>query len=293
MVDRMLIGSHVSTAGGLHTGIETADKLGFNALALFVGIPRQWKLPALSDDRIKAFRARRAKSGVEVIVAHASYLLNLAGENVVRDKAIKALGDELQRCVDLGIECLVLHPGSCPDLELGIERIIDGLNEVMAPLARKKITLLVEGMAGQGNTIGHRFEHLARILKGVKHRRRYGVCLDTCHLYAAGYDISTPKGWKDTMLEFDRIVGIQHLRALHCNDSQRELGSRVDRHAHIGQGELGKQAFKHVMQDKRLAGVPVILETPKGEREKDGKDWDVINSQILKRFAKAGAKKQA
>ena len=285
----MLIGSHVSTAGGLHVGIETADKLGFNALALFVSIPRQWKLPALSDDSIKAFRARRAESGVEVIVAHASYLLNMAGEKEVRDKAIKALGDELRRCVALGIECLVLHPGSCPDLDLGIERITQGLNQVMAPLARKKVTLLLEGMAGQGNTIGHRFEHLARILKGVKHRSRYGVCLDTCHLYAAGYDISTSKGWKDTMREFDRVVGIQHLRAMHCNDSQRELGSCVDRHAHIGQGELGKQAFRHVIQDKRLAGVPCILETPKGEREKDGKDWDVVNSQILKSFAKSRA----
>ena len=156
---------------------------------------------------------------------------------------------------------------------------------------KKKTTLLIEGMAGQGNTIGHRFEHLARILKGVKHRSRYGVCLDTCHLYAAGYDISTPKGWAKTMREFDRVVGIKHIHAMHCNDSQRELGSRVDRHAHIGQGELGKQAFKHVIQDKRLADVPFSLETPKGEREKDGRDWDVVNSQILKRFAKAGVKK--
>lgn len=290
MVRRMLIGSHVSTAGGIITGLETADALKFNALALFVCSPRQWKLPPLPDDAIKAFRARRKESGVDVIVAHASYLLNLAGEKEIRDKSIKALGDELERCGKLDIEYLVLHPGSNPDLDLGIERIVDGLDQVMTSVKKKKTVLLVEGMAGQGNTIGHRFDHLARILKGVKQRSRYGVCLDTCHLYAAGYDISTPKGWKKTIAEFDKVVGLKHLRAMHCNDSQRELDSRVDRHAHIGQGELGKQAFKHVIQDKRLADVPFILETPKGEREKDGKDWDVINSQILKRFAKAGVK---
>ena len=283
----MLLGSHLSTAGGLHVAFDEADRLKFEALALFVSIPRQWKLAPLSQDAIARFRARRERSGVKVIVAHASYLLNLAGEKETRDKSMRALGDELHRCHALGIEYLVLHPGSRPDQEQGIDRIVKGLNQVMTPLARKKVTLLLEGTAGQGNTIGHRFEHLADILRGVRHRSRYGICLDTCHLFAAGYDLRTPRAWNTTLKEFDAIVGLEHLRAMHCNDSRKDFDSRVDRHAHIGQGKIGRQAFGHIVRDKRLADVPYILETPKGERESDAKQWDAINAGILRRLARS------
>ena len=277
----LLLGSHVSVAGGLHTAFERAQDYGFSSLALFVRSPRQWNAPPLDDEKIRLFKESRKKSGVSVVVAHANYLFNLAGEPPVRGKSIEGLTDELSRCAALGIEYLVLHPGSCPDTDEGVKRIIDGLDQAMAPVKGKKPKLLVEGTAGQGNTIGHKFEHLTAILKGVKSPDKYGVCLDTCHLFAAGFDIRTPAAWKKTMDEFDQLIGIEKLLAFHCNDSLKPFNSKRDRHAHIGEGEIGLEGFRCLVQDERLKNVPLILETPKENRESDGRDWDEINAERL------------
>ncbi|MDA0991590.1 MAG: deoxyribonuclease IV [Verrucomicrobia bacterium] len=280
----MIIGSHLSTAGGLHNALLAADDYGFRALALFVSQPRQWKLPPLTPENVELFLKTRKQGQVEVIVAHASYLLNLAGDDAVRDKSIAALSGELDRCATLGIEYLVLHPGSHEDEDIGCERIIAGLDAAMQVLPRKSVVLLIEGTAGQGKNLGHRFEHLGRILKGVKKSSRYGICLDTCHLFAAGYEVRTPDGWNQTMAEFDQHVGLANLKAIHCNDSLKPFGSRVDRHEHISQGMIGRQGFANVVNDERLRQLPFILETPKGTRESDGKDWDKINVATLKKL---------
>lgn len=282
----MLLGSHLSTAGGLHLALESARDYGFAAVALFVRSPRQWKAPPLTPDKVRAFKSTRRACGIRCVVAHANYLFNLAGEPAIRKKSIAGLSDELQRCAELGIEYLVLHPGSNPDTDKGIQLIANGLDQAIATTVRKKVKLLVEGMAGQGNTIGHRFEHLAGILGKVSNPRRFGVCLDTCHMFAAGYDIRTPKTWKTTIHEFDKVVGLEHLHALHCNDSLKPFASRRDRHQHIGEGAIGLKGFANVVKDKRLKDLPFIMETPKGERESDGKDWDDINAGVLRRLAK-------
>ena len=277
----MLLGSHLSTAGGLHHALEKAHGYGFEAVALFVRSPRQWEAPPLAPEAIRTFRGTRRKCGIRKVVAHAGYLINLAGDAVQQRKGKKALREELSRCHALGIEYLVLHPGSWPRLEVGIRRIARNLDEIMASLPDLKTTLLLEGTAGQGNCIGHRFEHLAELLGAVAQPRRYGVCLDTAHLLAAGYDLRTAEAWNETMAAFDRIVDLKRLRAIHINDSRKPLGSRVDRHAHIGLGEIGLEGFRAIVNDARLARLPFIMETPKGERESDGRDWDVINAEQL------------
>jgi len=282
----MLLGAHLSTAGGLHNALQSARAYGFNVVALFVRSPRQWKAAPLSNDAVAVFKKTRKQCGIQTVVAHANYLFNLAGDSAIRAKSVEGLADELGRCAALGIEYLVLHPGSYPDTAKGIERIAEGLEEAMAAVPRKRVKLLVEGTAGQGSTIGYRFEHLTQILERVANPARYGVCLDTCHLFAAGYDIRSPAAWEKTMDAFDRVVGLNRLQAFHCNDSLKPFGSRRDRHAHIGEGELGRAAFGNVVNDPRLASVPLILETPKGKREKDGRDWDEVNAAALRDLAK-------
>jgi deoxyribonuclease-4 len=277
----MLLGSHLSTAGGLHHALEKAHGYGFKAVALFVRSPRQWEAPPLTPEAIATFRATRRKCGIKKVVAHAGYLINLAGDAVQQRKGKKALREELSRCDALGIEYLVLHPGSWPRLAVGVRRIARNLDEIMASLPDLRTKLLLEGTAGQGNCIGHRFEHLAELLSAVDQPRRYGICLDTAHLLAAGYDLRTAETWAETMGEFDRIVGLKRLLAVHCNDSRKPLGARVDRHAHIGLGEIGLEGFRAIVNDRRLAPLPFIMETPKGTREADGRDWDEINAEQL------------
>jgi deoxyribonuclease-4 len=277
----MILGSHLSTSGGLHKALESAGDYGFPAVALFLRSPRQWVAPPLEPEDIRTFRAARKRVGTEVIVAHASYLINLAGDSPARDKGIAAVTEDLERCAALGIEFLVLHPGSCPDLAEGIDRIAAGLDEAMESVARKRVKLLLESTAGQGNCIGHRFEHLAELLSRVRRPSRYGLCLDTAHLFAAGYDLRTPADWRTTMQAFDHIVGFKHLCVMHVNDSKKPLASRVDRHEHIGLGEIGPDAFGHLVNDERFIDIPLILETPKGTRDEDGRDWDEINAEVL------------
>jgi len=281
----MLLGSHLSISGGLHKALIAAQEYGFQALAMFLRNQVQWRTKALDDSAVEEFRRTREATDIRVIVAHASYLINLAGKSEVRDKSIPAMIEDFTRCQRLGVEYLVFHPGSHPDVETGEKLIIDALNEIAAAVApgpdtRSQARVLLETTAGQGNCIGYRFEHLATILDGLENPERFGVCLDTCHIFAAGYDIRTAETYADTMQAFDDIIGLDKLLAIHLNDSKRDFGTRVDRHEHIGEGFLGREAFVNVVNDPSLADIPAILETPKGSDEK-GRDWDTINAETI------------
>lgn len=285
----MRLGSHVSMAGGLDQAVARASALGLDCFALFVRNQRQWASAPLREEAAAAFRAARRDSGLSPVVAHGSYLVNLAGEDPTRSRSIGAVAEELTRCSCLGIEYLVIHPGAHADLDEGIARIAAGIEEAFeAAEAAAPITtmLLLETTAGQGRCIGHRFEHLAAIRDACSATRRrcVGVCLDTAHVFASGYDLRTPAGYRAMMCEFDATVGRAQLRAIHLNDTLKPLGSCVDRHAHIGLGEIGLAGFEPILRDATLAEIPLILETPKGDDE-TGQPWDAVNAQTARRIA--------
>ncbi len=277
----MLLGSHLSIGGGMHRALEAAAGYGFRAVALFVRNQVQWRPTPLREEAVRRFRATRKRLGIGPVVAHGSYLVNLAGLCAIRRKSISAMKHDLDRCGRLGIEYLVFHPGSRPDASEGIALIASALNEIVAAVAHRRPKILLETTAGQGNCIGHTFEQLAAILSRLDRPKRFGVCLDTCHIFAAGYDIRTPAAYRRTMKAFDDTVGLDRLLAIHLNDSRRPLGSRVDRHAHIGAGEIGLGGFTNIVNDPRLADVPIILETPKGTDEM-ARDWDEVNAESLR-----------
>jgi deoxyribonuclease-4 len=278
----MLLGSHLSIAGGLHNALIKAHKYRFDTLGMFVRNQRQWRAPPLSPLIVRRFRAVRRKLQLGPVVAHGSYLLNLAGRDDVRERSIDALAEDLARCSRLGIEYLVIHPGSHVDPAEGIALIADAIDHVLTR-SPGRCRILLETTSGAGNTICARFEQLAEILRRLRTPRRVGVCLDTCHVFAAGYDIRGPKAYADTMAEFDAAVGLRRLRAIHLNDSRGELGSRLDRHEHIGRGRIGRRGFASFVRDRRLAGIPMILETPKG-KDPRGRDWDLLNARTLRRL---------
>ncbi|MFW5840714.1 MAG: deoxyribonuclease IV [Planctomycetota bacterium] len=279
----MLIGSHLSIAKGLDAACRNAGNYGFNCLGLFVRNQVQWKAPPLADGRVEGFRKARKASGIRTAVAHASYLVNLAGADGVRRKSIDAMVEDLGRCGRLGVEYLVMHPGSNPDAGAGIEQIARGIDEIFAKLENRRVKLLLETTAGQGNCLGWRFEQLAAIRAATKRARRVGICLDTAHVFAAGYDIRTAAGWDQTLAELAETVGLEHLLAIHLNDSKREFACRVDRHEHLGRGQIGEEGLAAVVNDPRLQNVPFILETPK-ETAEDGRDWDEVNLETIRRW---------
>jgi len=277
----MLLGSHLSIAGGLDKALLRARDYGFQVVGMFVRNQRRWRAPPLDEQAVRTFRGTRRRLGIRAVVAHASYLVNLAGRADVRRRSIAAMIEDLRRCARLGIEYLVLHPGSDPDGARGIGLIAAALNHIASATPRARPRVLLETTAGQGNCIGHRFGQLGEILARLERPDRFGVCLDTCHVFAAGYDLRTPRGYAGMMASFDREIGLAELRAIHLNDSKHGLGSRADRHAHIGHGRLGRRAFARIVNDSRLADVPMILETPKDKDEK-GRDWDAINARTLR-----------
>ncbi len=281
----MILGSHLSIEGGLHNAVLQANKLGLDCVALFVRNQVQWAVPELSDDRVQRFRKARRELGISPVVAHGSYLVNLAGNDTIRKKSIAAMATDLHRCGRLGVEYLVFHPGTHPDTDRGIEMIADGVNEILRDCPSRKPRLLLETTAGQGNSIGHSFEQLAAILSRIRRKSRIGICLDTAHVFAAGYDLRTPKRYHAMMNEFNRHIGLGKLLAIHLNDSKKPLGSRVDRHEHIGRGEITARGFGPLVRDPRLIDVPMILETPKGTDER-GRDWDGINASALRKLAR-------
>lgn len=277
----MLIGSHLSIAGGMHNALLRAAGYGFRSVALFVRNQRQWRVPPLDRAAVRTFHAVREETGIGPVVAHGSYLVNLAGAPATRKQSVAATAADLRRCERLGIEYLVVHPGSHPDTATGIALIAAGLNAAVAAAGNTGPRILLETTAGQGNCIGHRFEHLAAILERLARPDRFGACLDTAHVFAAGYDIRTKAGWNRTMSAFENTVGVRQLRALHCNDTPCPLGSGKDRHAHLGAGRIGVAGFRAIVNDPRLRGRPCILETPKGTAP-DGRDRDVINAAFLR-----------
>jgi len=267
---RPRLGSHVSVEGGFERAIDRAESLEATAFQIFVRSPRQWTGRRLAADEASRFRRWLAASGLApYALAHASYLINLAAsDRHVVERSVEALGDEIERCAALGVPALVLHPGSHlgSGEETGLDRVAERLDLVLASprASRAPVSVLLEITAGQGTSLGYRFEHLGRVLARARSRRRLGVCFDTCHAVAAGYDLGSPRAYARTMAALDRAVGLDRVRAFHLNDSRHPRGSRRDRHEHIGHGTAGLGTFRSILRDRRFRGVPMVLETPKG-----------------------------
>ncbi len=257
------IGFHVSISGGLYKSFDNAELLGINTFQIFLKNSTKWRVPPLTFDDAKLFTDRWKKAGKVSVHAHTGYLINLAGSGENLTKSINLLQDEMDRADMLGIKTLVLHPGSHKGdgVETGIDRIASSLNVVFSERG-DGVTILLENTAGQGKSVGHRFEHIRDIMAKVSHRERLGVCFDTCHAFAAGYDISTRGGYSSTFEDFDRIIGLNKIKLFHLNDSKKACGSRVDRHEHIGLGEIGPEAFRLIFHDKRFMELDAIMETP-------------------------------
>src|SRR5262245_24339125 len=263
----MRLGAHMSIEGGLDLAVERAKRASCDVLQLFTKNSNQWKGRALTEADVERFRARLGAEGIGQVSAHDSYLINVASpDDVLYRRSVDALVDELRRCAQLGIPSLIVHPGAHTGsgLEAGTDRIVAALNEALAAVPAPGTSILLETWAGQGTTIGARFEEIGAILAGAGPAERLGVCFDTCHVFAAGYDIRTREGYDATMRQFDEQIGLGRIRAFHLNDSKNDLGCRVDRHEHIGKGWIGLEAFRLLMNDARFAEVPMYLETPKG-----------------------------
>jgi deoxyribonuclease IV len=264
-----LLGVHVSTAGGLLTAFDRAEKLGINTFQLFVKNNKQWFAPKeLSEEEIAAFRDRRKKWNAGPLIAHGCYLLNLGSSNpTIQNTSRESFQKEIIRANALGVDYFVFHPGSHGGLgeESAISNIATALNWIHEQTPEVTTKTVLEVTAGQGSAIGHRFEHLEAILSKVKVAERIAVCLDTCHMFAAGYDIRNRETWERTFEEFQARMGFDKLVCIHTNDSKKGLATRVDRHEHIGEGEIGLEAFRMLMNDTRFARIPKILETPKDE----------------------------
>jgi len=261
-----LFGAHMSIAGGLANAFERIDLVGGHALQIFTKNQRQWFAAPLTAAEISAFNAARRKWGDLPIAAHDSYLINLANpEKKAAARAIDAFRDEVRRCAQLAIPYLIMHPGSHlgAGIPAGLATLTANLDRAIAQAAGDSVTVLLETTAGQGTGLGARFDELASVLEHSGYSEQLGVCLDTCHIFAAGYDIRTPRVYERTMREFDRKIGLDRLKFVHLNDSKKELDSRVDRHEHIGQGRIGLAGFRLLVNDPRLTDLPMVLETPK------------------------------
>ncbi len=279
-----LLGAHFSIAKGLHRAVEEAVSYECNTLQMFTKNATTWKEKVLSEEAVDRFHRATAEAGISLIASHTSYLINLAAvEKKKHTQSIEALHHEMTRCSRLSIPYVVIHPGAHMgrgDAD-GIDKIADSINRVFERLPDPP-RLLLETTAGQGTGLGHTFEQLAQIMDRIDRKDRIGVCLDTCHIFAAGYDIRTRASYRKTISTFDAVIGLDRLYLIHLNDSKRDLGSRVDRHTHIGKGAIGEDGFGFIMRDSRLHRIPKIIET---EKEADGKDWDRINLACLRRLA--------
>lgn len=265
-----LIGAHVSTAGGFDKAIDRAEEIKANCAQIFTKSNRQWKAKVISDQDAKKFTQRQQNSTIQVIVAHAAYLINLGSKNdETIAKSIQALATELSRCELLQIPYLILHPGTTrfDDENKSLQFIAQHIDKAFKHSNTKNVMLLLETMAGQGSMCGHTFEQLATIMQHSNNKKNIGICFDTCHAFAAGYEFHTPELYKSMWKQFDNTLGINKLKVFHMNDSQKLCGSRVDRHEHIGKGKIPLQAFQLIMKDKKFAHIPKILETPKGNDE--------------------------
>jgi deoxyribonuclease-4 len=262
------LGAHMSVAGGLPRAVERAIVHRCDAFQIFAKNANQWRGRVVSRDEIREFRRTLDASGIGPVVSHASYLINLATATPpLRSQSIEAMADELDRAEALGLLGVVLHPGCYTrgsEAE-GLELIAGALRELLRARRRGKTMVILEHTAGQGTSLGATFEQLASIISKMNDHPRVGVCLDTCHLLASGYNLCSPEGYDATFTQFGRLVGFDRLKLLHLNDSKKPLGSRVDRHAHIGEGCLGLEPFRRIVNDRRFRGLPMLLETPKEE----------------------------
>jgi deoxyribonuclease IV len=288
------LGAHLSIAGGLPRAVDRAEASGCAALQIFTKSAGQWRARPLPPEEVALFRRRVEQAGLHAVVAHNSYLINLAAADpALQAQSQAALAEEFDRAEALGLDGLVMHPGSYTSgsEEEGLRLVAAGLAELLSSRPASRTRILLEHTAGQGTNLGHRFEHLRAILDqldaGPAGSERVGVCLDTCHLVASGYDIASARGYRTTFEAFDRIVGLDRLRLFHLNDSKRPCGSRVDRHEHIGQGCLGLAPFRRLLRDPRFARLPMLLETPKldtpaSRRRSDVDPWDARNLRALR-----------
>jgi deoxyribonuclease-4 len=281
----------MSVAGGLPRAVDRAVVHRCDALQIFAKNASQWRGRLIPREEIREFRRKLRASGIWPAVSHASYLINLATtDRALRHQSIAAMADEIDRAESLGLLGVVLHPGcyTAGNEADGLSLIADALLGLLRERRRGKTMILLEQTAGQGTALGATFEQLASIIAKMQDHRRVGVCLDTCHLIAAGYDIVSPEGYASTFKQFGRLVGFERLKAFHLNDSKKPLGSRVDRHEHIGQGHLGLEPFRRLVNDRRFRDLPMLLETPKGEGKASGPitvdPMDERNLNLLRRL---------
>lgn len=279
-----ILGSHMSIAGGYFKAVNAAHKAGCNCVQVFTKNNSQWRAKPITDSDVEKFKSAMKELSISDSLSHASYLINLASpKEELLQKSLDAMVIELQRADLLGIPYVVFHPGSytTTNEEIGIQSIVNSLNEIHRQTEELTTIPLLENTAGQGSNLGWKFEQLAAIIDGVDDSERLGVCIDTCHAFAAGYAMGTTEEYESTIKEFKKTFGIKKVKAFHLNDSKQPFGSRKDRHEHIGLGELGLEPFRNLLNDKRFQKVPMYLETAKGEND-EGEDWDVVNLRTLR-----------
>lgn len=284
----LLLGAHISTAGGFDKAVERAASINCTCFQIFTKSNRQWHAKPIQESEINAFQnALKNHPSIQSVVAHASYLINIVSKNkFVREQSLKSLALELERCKQLKIPYLILHPGSS---NTTLEKTLDELSEKLIELIKQSQDtpmILLETMAGQGASICYTFEQLAAILDRIT-PQKIGICVDTCHIFSAGYDLRTKYAYEKVWHEFDTIIGLEHLKVFHINDSKKELGSRIDRHEHIGKGKIGLEGFKLLFNDSRFFNIPKILETPK----EHGLQEDAMNMEIIYSLLSENTKK--
>ncbi len=282
----MLLGAHESNAGGAFNAIYRGQKATCDTIQMFNKANSQWRAKPLEDDEVDKFFKAIAETGITVACSHASYLINLASpDKALNEKSYESFRLEMERCARLKIPNLVVHPGSHVGSgeQEGMDRISANLNKLFAELKDNTVTVCLEATAGQGSNLGYTFEQLAYMIGKVEDKSMLGVCVDTCHIFAAGYPITDLSDYKQTMKKFSDVVGLDKLRVIHLNDSKKELGAKVDRHEHIGQGKIGIEGFRNILNDKKLAKIPMVIETPKEEDlEDDIKNLALLRSLIQK-----------
>lgn len=281
--DMPILGAHMSIAGGCFNAANSAAKAGCDCVQIFTKNNNRWAAKPLTDDDTGKFKSAMKEHGIAHSLSHASYLINLASpKDDLRRKSIDAMVIELQRANALGVPYVVFHPGSftTSSEEEGLNAIVNSLNEIHSETNSLDSIVLLENTAGQGSNLGWKFEHLSFIIDNVKQSDRVGVCIDTCHTFAAGHALGTKTDYEETTKRMDENFGLKKIKAFHLNDSKKPFASRKDRHEHIGEGEMGLEPFRLLLNDKRFAEVPMYLETEKGEQ--DGEDMDVMNLRVLR-----------
>jgi deoxyribonuclease-4 len=283
------LGAHMSIAGGLHKAVERGLEAGCGVIQVFTQNSNQWKGKNITESDISLYRERLEESGIHQVVSHDIYLINLAAPpGEVREKSLAGFSEEMERCARLGIDLIVMHPGSHlgDGEETGILRIVEAFDTLFDRVPEFSGLVLLETTAGQGSNLGYRFEHLRDIRDRTGFPNRFGICFDTCHTFAAGYDMTTEEGYQRVFEEVDRILGLESLKVFHFNDSKKGLNCRVDRHEHIGLGAMGLSGFRFLMNDERFFRIPKILETPKG----DDNEMDAINLRTLRDLVLKGGR---